>query len=215
MIKQNFMYLFFSLILIFVLYPFFENNLILINIISSAIVISSVYSISSEKKAFLIGLILAGGAFVANWFMIIDGSNLVMGINAILTVLFYGFTMYQIIRYIMNANEVNMQVIFAAISLYILVGITWGFAYTLIELVKPGSFYFSEQISRSQFVWPDLLYFSFITLTTLGYGDIVPISALARSFTIIEAIMGVFYIAITISRLVSLYKTEDKKERSE
>ena len=105
---------------------------------------------------------------------------------------------------VVMAETVTRDVIGGAIAVYLLLGIAWAVIYALIEGLNPGSFAVADA-SRGT-VWDQLLYFSFATLTTLGYGDISPLTPVARIWAVFEAICGTFFLAILISRLVGLYK---------
>ncbi len=87
----------------------------------------------------------------------------------------------------------------AAINFYLLTGITFGFVYVLLNLLSPGAFDFP---SKGIYDWPDFLYFSFVSLTTLGYGDIIPISPMAQSLAALEAVIGVLSPTVMIARFV-------------
>ena len=87
----------------------------------------------------------------------------------------------------------------AAINFYLLTGITFSYLYLMVNLVSPGAFDLASQSISS---WPDYLYFSFVTLTTLGYGDILPLSSLAQSLVTLEAVIGVLSPTVMIARFV-------------
>lgn len=91
--------------------------------------------------------------------------------------------------------------IFGAIVLYLLIGLMWTLAYSAVEASTPGAFHGSKITDPSFFEWG---YFSFVTLTTVGYGDITPVARVARSLANLEALIGQLYPAIIIARLVSL-----------
>jgi hypothetical protein len=95
------------------------------------------------------------------------------------------------------------------VSLYILLGVFYYAIFNLIETVHPHSFMETAASSPDKVTRHSLLYLSLITLTTLGYGDIVPVTPAARMFAAFEAITGVLYIAITVARLVSAYQKTD------
>ncbi|MCG8543804.1 MAG: potassium channel family protein [Alphaproteobacteria bacterium] len=105
---------------------------------------------------------------------------------------------------VVKAETVNRDVIAGAIAVYLLVGIAWAVAYALIEGLTPGAFNLGA--AEQGTIWNKLLYFSFTTLTTLGFGDISPASPVARIWTVFEAVCGTFFLAVLISRLVGLYK---------
>ena len=92
----------------------------------------------------------------------------------------------------------------AALGAYLLIGLFFGLAYSVLEKVAPGSFALAGQPLAGDLREAGAIYFSFVTLATLGYGDIVPLTATARGLAVIEAIGGQLYIAVLVARLVSL-----------
>lgn len=111
-----------------------------------------------------------------------------------------------IISHILGHEEVVSDTLFGAACVYLLLGLVWMVAYTLLERVHPGSFHFNsvDAASGVPAVF-DFLYYSFVTLTTLGYGDVTPLTPRARSLAVLEAIVGVLFVAVLIARLVGLY----------
>ena len=104
-------------------------------------------------------------------------------------------------------SKITADTLYGVVCVYLLSGLTWSSLYTLIEVAQPGSFYVSSAQNMDQVInWSDLLFFSFATLTTLGYGDITPVTSVARSLALLEAVFGVLYNAILIARLVGLYR---------
>ena len=96
---------------------------------------------------------------------------------------------------------------------YLLSELAWALAYALLERVNPNSFVFTIGPRSSQSMNGFTgLYFSFITLSTVGYGDIIPMSEVARMLAIVEAMFGMFYMALLIARLVSLYSSKNSLE---
>ncbi len=112
-------------------------------------------------------------------------------------------TIESALRRALTARVVDAEVICAAIAAYVLFGVGWAGAYTILETLHPGAFALSPEDAAAP--WNALLYFSFTTLTTLGYGDILPAIPIARSWAMIEVVCGTFYLAILIARLVSSY----------
>ena len=96
--------------------------------------------------------------------------------------------------------------IYGALCVYLLIGLTWGFMFLTLEGVQPGSFSLGQgQPTRIDKDPAALVYFSFITLSTVGYGDITPLSPPARAFAFMEAIIGQIYLAVLVARLVGLH----------
>ena len=114
--------------------------------------------------------------------------------------------MVELLRFIVNAPRFDAEVLCAAIAGFLLSGLAWSLAYNLLDRVDPNSFVFTLS-SKSGYSMSGFtsLYFSFITLSTVGYGDIVPASEVARMLATVEAMFGMFYMAMLIARLVSLY----------
>ena len=105
-----------------------------------------------------------------------------------------------ILMLVVRRGPVTRQRIEGAVAVYVLLGLTWAQAYELLALLHPGAFGGAVGGPAS----PAWIYYSFVTLTTMGYGDITPVHPLARSLAILEALTGQLYLAILVARLVSL-----------
>ena len=107
---------------------------------------------------------------------------------------------------VLCAKTVDTEVLCASISAYLMLGLLWAFAYMLAARLTPGAFAFSvAQDARVPLHGSNAIYFSFVTLSTLGYGDITPVSHVARMLAMTEAMTGCLYVAVLIARLVALY----------
>ena len=109
------------------------------------------------------------------------------------------------LRCALGARVVDREHLYAGLSAYLLAGIFFGVFYWVLERTWPGSLAVPGAGAQSPFSLPVAIYYSFVTLTTLGYGDIVPQSEVTRGLAILEAIAGQLYLAVMIARLVSLY----------
>jgi hypothetical protein len=105
-------------------------------------------------------------------------------------------------RFAMRAQVINAEQIYAALSVYLLAGLFFGLLHWTIELTWPGSFGAAGASSPARFSLSTAIYFSFVTLATLGYGDVVPRTEVARGVAVLEAVGGQLYVAVTIARLV-------------
>jgi len=104
------------------------------------------------------------------------------------------------LRFAMEATKVDAEHLYAALSAYLLAGTCFGLLYWVLEQVQSGTFAASGQFSQTS-----AIYFSFVTLATLGYGDIAPRADVARGLAIIEGVGGQLFLAVLVARLVSLY----------
>jgi hypothetical protein len=109
------------------------------------------------------------------------------------------------------STEMSTNRLLGAICVYLLLGTIWALGYSFIETLSPGSFHgIGDDADHS--LNSDWIYFSFVTMTTLGYGDLLPLSATARALAYIQAVFGQFYIAILVAGLVSGYISTRKIE---
>jgi len=115
-----------------------------------------------------------------------------------------GILVFLVLNRVFRAGPITVQRIEGAVAVYLLFGLMWAEVYEFLELLNPGAFQIPSGAAGASDRFSPLLYFSFITLTTLGYGDIVPVHPVARSLAMVEALTGQLYPAILIARLVSM-----------
>jgi len=125
-----------------------------------------------------------------------------------LKILIISITIVELFREIFKTKIIDSHIISSAISIYVLVGIFWYLLFMFLLMIDPDSFYIRN--FNPEMVSIDMIYFSFTTLTTLGYGDITPVSYTAKMWSITEAMMGVMFLAVMISRVVSLFGSKKK-----
>lgn len=111
---------------------------------------------------------------------------------------------YGAIRYSLSSVQVDAEHLYAALSAYLLIGVCWGVIYVAVSYVHPGGLLVGGAPLQHGLGMGDAIYFSFVTLATLGYGDITPATPVVRGLTVFEAIIGQLYLAIMVARLVSL-----------
>ena len=125
------------------------------------------------------------------------------------------FVIASLLGFILRAKRVDANVLCAGISVYLIFGLLWGLAYTLVAQENPNAFAFSIHpgmaATMSGFT---AIYFSFTTLMTVGYGDITPVADVARMLAILEAMTGTLFVGIMIARLVSLYSAPGESQTS-
>lgn len=116
-----------------------------------------------------------------------------------------------IMGYVLSSSPVTGNKIAGAISAYLLMGVVWAVIYSLFHLLQPGSFAIPEALQPQRFQGLWSIYFSFTTLTTLGYGDITPRLPAVRSYAVMEAVCGQIFLAVLIARLVALQIVHSKE----
>ncbi|HWS94884.1 MAG TPA: ion channel [Candidatus Methylomirabilis sp.] len=116
---------------------------------------------------------------------------------------FFALTAVRLFSHLQNSRSISRSDLNTAVSIYLLLAYTWAAIYAAMINLYPGSFQLGANATDRQ---SDLLYFSLVTLTTVGYGDIVPLSGEARMLAALEAVTGVLYVAITVAILVSAYR---------
>jgi hypothetical protein len=116
---------------------------------------------------------------------------------------FFALTAASLFSYLRKSPSINQAHLYTAVSVYLLLAYTWAALYCAMVDLYPGSFQLGTNLTDRQSV---LLYFSLVTLSTVGYGDVVPLSGEARMLAALEAVTGVLYIAITVALLVSSYR---------
>ena len=118
------------------------------------------------------------------------------------------FSTYCVLRYVMQARIITRDQIYAGVCMYLMLGFAFGALFYLMNILDPKSF--AQNVDLPAGDTPDLMYFSFVTLATLGYGDITPGTRAVRSLAVLEALVGMLYIAVFMARLVSL-RTETEE----
>jgi hypothetical protein len=117
-------------------------------------------------------------------------------------------------RVIFGSGRIDRERLLASLSLYLLFGLIFAIIFVVVEELLPGSFRYPVTQSPGSEIKPlaQLIYFSYVTLATLGYGDIVPLNGPAKGLVILEAIIGQMYLVVVVARLVSLYEHTESKE---
>lgn len=127
---------------------------------------------------------------------------------------FFALTAVGLFSYLRNSRSVSQAQLYTAATIYLLLGLVWATLYLAVDAFSPGSIKMASSSADRQ---TELLYFSLITLSTIGYGDIVPLSGEARILAALEGMTGVLYIAITVALLVSRFNRDpsDSSDRTD
>lgn len=208
-LKGRLIYLLLSLIGLLLFYPFLEGFLLgneFLIFMATIIPISAFYAVSYDKKHILPAFTLAIPFITINWMHAIAPFKPILYLNTFIQVIFYGYISYVLLQHFLNAHDINVDMIFGAISVYLMIGIIFAAIFIAVETVSPDSFEAAQSADGDDpLVWSDFIYYSLVTLSTTGYGDVTPRSSFARSLSVLEATAGVFYVAILVAQLVGVY----------
>ena len=177
------------------------------SIFLSLLLVSGVSAISAKKSWRIATWVLVLAGIILTWAKYFDpDSRLLHGWSDLVSIIFLALLTLVVIRQVYQEGPVTADRIRGAMAAYILIGFTWSIIFHFIELCAPGSFRLPEALAAVNYYerQPDFTYYSFITMTTVGYGDITPVNPVARMFAILEALTGQLYPATLLARLVSL-----------
>jgi len=142
-------------------------------------------------------LVLLLGAFLDRHGVILIGRSL--------AILCIGYTVFVVLEFLIQVTKVDTDTIYASICVYLLMSIAWAFWYSVLYFLEPGSFSEGHDLATfGQRAMPGELYYSLVTLTTLGYGDVAPLTTAARMSAALEAVFGQIYVIVLVARLVGL-----------
>ncbi len=203
---EKYFWLLAALVVLLVLVPVFDNDTWgapVLGIISMLTLVLALRTIAHELRTLIIGLVLGVAGYGASTYAYIMDTSPLLALPFQLA--FYGFVNLSLLREILTAHKINADTICGGICVYLLLGLNFAIIFSAIEFIQPGSLMVSNSFDQDGVKTPmDFVYFSFVTLTTLGYGDIVPVSNAARSAAIATSVSGVLFIAVFIGRLVGL-----------
>src|SRR5438093_3531374 len=197
--------------LLFFSLPFVEEikgGDIIVSILLSVVLISAVLAVANRRRTFVVAVLLAIPAVVGRWINHFRPDLLPPAIFLVAGLVLVAFVVANLLRFILRAPSVNAEVLCASISAYLMLGLIWTMAYWLVDQLTPGAFAFNTTTGTKESMEGfNAFYFSFVTLSTVGYGDITPVSKVARMLAATEAMTGLLYVAVLIARLVGLYST--------
>lgn len=211
--ENRFLFLLASLVLIIFVYPFAEEldpGDLLLRVLTTAILILSVYALLDTKRNFFIAILLLIPTAVTSWLEYLGGDIALVSTLAVFTNLaFFLFVTLVILHRILTTRTVTKDTIFGAVCVYLLFAYLWGTLYLITALAVPGSFatFYPDTAVLGTIEYGDAMYFSFVTITTCGYGDLIPVGNISRSLAMLEAATGVLFIATFVARLVALAGT--------
>jgi hypothetical protein len=204
-----------ALVLLFVSAPVLEHfrNGVVETALATLVMCMGVFAVGARRRTLIVAIILVSPAVVVNWLHHLWHADYLSEAAIAARLVFLAFVVARLLVFILRAPKVDSEVLCAGISVYLLIGLVWSLAYRLVAEQDPKAFAFStpqdSPLGMNRF---NAFYYSFMTLTTVGYGDITPVSKVARMLAVMEAMSGTLFLGVLIARLVSLYSTPSPAE---
>jgi len=215
--KHNFVYLLAGLLVFFLTGPVinqFRFAPAMIEVRFAATMILSLWSFAADRRWLLLSLAFAVAAIIAAVAGIFLEVVHLDVISAGALLVFFLFSTVIVTRQVLFRGAIDANKIIGAICIYLLLRFVWALAYTLLDTLSSSAFSGVTGGSIST-RWDDLFYYSFITLTTVVYGDITPVTYMASALATLEAVFGQFYIAILVASLVAIYISGRSERRDD
>ena len=199
-----------ALAILFVASPFIQelpSAKVIQRFLIAVVFLSALFAVA-DRSSLLVGSLLAGTAILGQWVGFFIPA--VASYSLLPAIAFLIFVIARVLDYILVATEVDNETLCACLSGFLMIGLLWATGYILLAQVDPKAFGFT--VPGQTMDGFEAFYFSFVTLSTIGYGDITPVSRVAKMLCVMEAITGMFYVAVLVARLVSIYSSSAKQK---
>lgn len=215
--RMRCIYLFASLLMFIVLVPLLAGTIntqdrVVANLLNMFILVAAVAAVGRSTLSFVLALLLTLPVLGFQLAGLLQGEADYLVWSWGFGAAFYAMTLFCLLRYVFSADVMNADKLFGAASAYMLLGMLWAYFYMIVQHLHAGAFTLYGTVVEAMPA-QDLIYFSYTTLTSTGFGDIAPLHSYARSLANLEQICGVLFVAILIARLAGIYP-ENEKSRS-
>jgi len=212
MLQQRCFFLFLALLALLVAVPFLgetTHGRLIVGFCNIIMLVTAVAAVGRSRLSLGIAISLAVPTLTFQLLVLQTGASghkaLSWGCNAVL----YTFTLGHLLHYVLRQDKITADKLYGAVAAYMLIAILWAFLYGLLQYFYPGAYALGG--TPKALDMGELIYFSFTTLTTAGFGDITPVLLQSRFLTILEMVTGVMYVAILIARLTGVYPVVERK----
>jgi hypothetical protein len=211
-----------TIVLLLVSQPMFSGHAFaqtLVTVSIALVLLAALYALRATRYYFATALILFVPSIGSRVVLLFTASPAIEAVGAIASCLFLAVTIIALVTRLFIVKSVTLDTISAGICAYLLMGIAFAYAFAVVELFHPGSFSTALFQRPAGHIAPlmaslhSFIYYSFVCLTTTGFGDISPISEAARSVSVMEAVVGQLYMAILIARLVGMQVAQSMTEQ--
>jgi hypothetical protein len=213
-----------ALVITIFVFPFLTSHVKLVKwlfeLVSIGLFATALHAVSRRRKILVIAVVLGVPMLIGSMIsssLAIEGA---FSVGSAFRALFLAFLIVAVFSDIWRRDRITMDAIFGACTVYLLIALAGGAAYTALESLAPGSFDLSPspasvgEAGERGTTMSELSYFSIVTMTTVGYGDIVPVSPSARALAALQGLVAQLYLAIIVARLVSLEITHRSHDSS-
>lgn len=205
--RDNFRYLTIALTLLLfgtaLCHQFFSSNMQHVMQASTMFtLLISVWGIDSQSHFFKYKLLFPFVIISFSWFTVFIDNTMGDNVTLFLMLVFFLFTALKTAKQVLFSGVIDSNKILGAICLYFMMGIIWAIIYCLLQINLTPAFNNIPETTKWYALFPEFIYFSFVTLTTLGFGDISPSIPLSRVFVYFEAVVGQLYLTILVASLV-------------
>ncbi|MEW6364783.1 MAG: potassium channel family protein [Acidobacteriota bacterium] len=196
---------------VFVAYPAaeVESRRWVLDVSFTLVLISGVWAVARRRMIVWVVALIAVTTLLTRWMHHVIGAQPLQIADAVLSMLALSILAAVVVTQVFREGRITIHRVQGAIVVYLLIGFVWTSAYVLLDIVLPAAFNFGAT-GRGPSV-PRLMYFSIVTLTTTGYGDITPLHPIARSLSMIEALVGQLFPVVMIGRLVAMELEHSKR----
>lgn len=215
--ENPFQILFWFLLAMFIVEPFLREQRwggLALRFVFIGLLLTASFTVWSRRgRNWLFVVVILAAAVLS---LVSDRSDDTAGMAAAgIAALFLGYCVARIFRIILAAPRVTTDKLMGAMAVYILMAYVWSLAYVVVLGAEPAAFKNLPEGRSLTLLGSDLIYFSIVTQTTLGYGDVVPLTTWARSLTSLQAIVGQLFLTVIVARLVALHITHDRRTAPE
>lgn len=208
-----------ALILLLLVTPFVEDlprGDMIEAILLTLVMVSAVVAVGVRRRTLVMAIFLVTPAVVGKWVNHVRPDLIHPVVFLFFTTVYMIFVVANLLHFILRAPRVDTNVLCAGLSGYLMLGLLWIPAYLMVARLNPNAFVLTAGVDAgAPMDGFHSFYFSFVTLCTVGYGDITPVSKVARMLSVAEAIAGVFYVTVMISRLVAVFSTTPPPPKTE
>jgi hypothetical protein len=204
-----------ALLSVLVLAPLVEHHLVLTSSLVSLLLLTGVFTVHRSPPLRLAAILGLAVALFLRWLAHFSGpeQSVLRALSHLSACGYVAYLAAVVLFTVLTHREITHNTVIGALCGYLLIAYMFAFAYVAVEVLSPGSISLPDQRAETEVRWQPgtdasaLMYFSFTTLTTLGYGDVLPVSPLARSLAVLEVLAGQLYLAAFVARLVGAMQT--------